>query len=140
MPQTPRHSSSRGADRLPERRLISDLVQCSPSLAGHLKDDLSFYSEFLPHVFFIEVVRHVEGLLRALNEGAPIGPGAETELRAIIEVLDRHLREGDPGVDNLIGVSFVERFVGEEEGLRDLLTPRLLEELQRMEAWEPPRS
>ena len=54
----------------------------------------------------------------------------------VLSVLEQYLGMGDPDVQNLIGVSFVESLIGEDGGVRSALGPRLAAELRRMEEWQ----
>lgn len=92
--------------------------------AAHLADG----GELLPHVFFGDVSRRAV----ELHERAVAGdPAADAELAAFLTVAERAVSEGDDGVLEVIGVSFLENVAWEmahDPRLLARLGPRLREE------------
>ena len=94
--------------------LCRQLAASHSAVANMLTEHLQDYEELLPHVLFGEITRYV------------VAGGAQR--RSIVEALEQALSGGDPDVENLIGVSFIENIETElelEHSLAGLPAPAL---------------
>ena len=72
-------------------------------LSEHLQDN---FGELLPHLYFGDVSRHLVQLVLRNNDQRP--PAAKSELSDLLWELERAFADGDPQVDELLSVSFLE--------------------------------
>lgn len=73
---------------------------CSEELGKLLEQDIAFYGELLPHLYFGEVSAWAIDIAK--------GGGSSAHLRFLVEVLEEGCAAGGPDVEELIVVSFVE--------------------------------
>lgn len=81
--------------------LCESLVRHCPDLSALLAGHKNDYDELLPNVFLGDVTRYV------LADGK--------ERRQIVAFLNQSLSSGDPDVENLVAVSFVENLESREQ-------------------------
>ena len=102
--------------------LLRALQAAEPAIdvivAAHIADN----AEVLPHLLLAEIARWMLAK----------GPNPR-----VLSVLEQYLVMGEPDVQDLIAVSFVENLIGGEGAVRWALGPRLAAELRRMEEWRP---
>lgn len=104
--------------------LCAEVPALQPLWAEHLNEN---YGELLPHVFLADVARFAVASLQG-------PPDQATVAQSIVMFLERAFAAGDPDVQELIGVSFIENLPRDEEPgheIRRLLGPHLLAEAKR---------
>jgi hypothetical protein len=98
-------------------------------LDEHERDN---FGEILPTVFFGDLTRWVESTYA--NDDGPQN-GDMTGLVHLLEFLENSFASGDPDIQELISVGFLENLPGPDETgseVRELLGPHLREELERV--------
>ena len=111
---------------------IDRIVKELPELDIVLKAHLSWNPILLPHPFFGDVTRFVIGKAEHAEDRASLVP--------LLNSLDEGLRVGSQAVQELIGASFVENLIAEDDTLRalwPLMRPKLQELVRTCcgEAW-----
>lgn len=113
---------------------VKDLAGRFSGLAELLKEHARDNSgEILPHVFFGDLTRYVLSLHTAAAGAGE--SGSRRELREILNLLEGAFSAGDPSLQELIAVSFLENLPdpGEDGSqIRSLLGKALSAELSRM--------
>ena len=97
-------------------------------LDEHIQDN---FGEVLPHVFFGDLTRYVVSLFLGVVQSGD--GGTQQDLRGILDFLEEAYEGGDPEVQELISVSFLEHIpMADEAGweLRKMLGPSLYEQLR----------
>lgn len=96
-----------------------------PLLAEHLVDQ---EGQVLPHLFMADVERWIEDIVKDGNEG-------QEAAREVLQFLEEAFSAGDPEIEELISVSFLEHLPRPGEagsGVRDMLGPKLSGQLRRI--------
>ena len=104
--------------------LCADVPALQPLWTAHLNEN---HGEFLPHVFLADVARFAVASLQGTADQAAIA-------QSILTFLERAFAAGDPDVQELIAVSFIENLPRDEQPgheIRRLLGPHLLAEAIR---------
>ena len=105
--------------------LINRLVAEVPALKPLYDDHVAFNDDLRPHVFFGDVTRFVTDAFAATD------PRARADGSKVVRMLKEAMRAPEPGVVNLISVSFLENLLGEPTlpEIRRELGPLLTAEL-----------
>jgi hypothetical protein len=106
--------------------LVTEVPSLRPLFRAHIRNQ----GEVLQHVFFGDLTRYVTSLLDLVSP-----PDGKDEIERILALMEKGLADGDPQVDNLIGVSFLENL--DQTGphydkIALLLGPRLKASLRDM--------
>jgi hypothetical protein len=104
---------------------LLELVQLLPALRPIYIEHLNDNGEMLPHVLMGDFTRFI------VQNVTP--PSNEQNVQPILDSLEEALTGGNPELDNLVGVSFVESLQGEEKALKVLVNrvgPALREEIK----------
>jgi hypothetical protein len=92
------------------------------------------FPEVLPHIFLYDVVLHVVGLVQEI--AYQNSSSARSELICILAMIELNFESGNPEIEELIAVSFLENLpMHAETGyeIREYLGPKLLCELRKIE-------
>ena len=112
----------------------TEVAGLSPSLMAELEEHITAnFGEVLPHVFFGDVTRHVNELVKSISLGAD--PAVRAELETILEAMETGFVSGTSDVQGLIVVSFLENlpFAWEPGAeVRGMLGPNLTREIGKM--------
>ena len=111
--------------RAPEVAFVGALVHAHPLLFDLLQEHLDTYDQLIPHIFMGELENWVEERFR--SHGA-----SDAELVSIFGFLEDSYGDGNPYVDELIFVSFLETLPTPDDQLaeiRALAGPKLTEQL-----------
>ena len=117
-------------------QLFSQVIDACPAWRVQTDEHLLDNDEILPNVLMSDLGRLVAGYFTG-STNLEIGPPTETELRAILAILDAALAIGDEATANTVAVSFVEHLWGEPyyEELLPYLGLNTRAEIKRMKPW-----
>jgi hypothetical protein len=118
-------------EKLSYINIFDAIVAEVPGFRAEYEEHLADYGEILPHLLMGDLTRFTirryrEMKLTNLAE-------AREDVRLTLQLLERAMQIGDERLQELISVSFLENLHQAEEaygGLRDLLGPALLRELE----------
>ncbi len=97
----------------------------TPELQAELTEQIDYYGELLPHAFFGDVSRYA---------AACVNGNALEKLRPLLDQIEAGLEGGDPEVDNVIWISFIEDEPATVH-IRDIAGPKLKAAIEQMNAW-----
>jgi hypothetical protein len=100
--------------------LVSDLTAAVPDLRPLIDEHRDVDGELLSHPFMADVTRWL-----VAHGPSPV----------VLELLDRHLRDGHEAVQDVIWLSFLENLEQEHTQLRAALGPGLRAGLAELEGW-----
>jgi hypothetical protein len=119
-------------------RLFDNVIAAAPDFQAVKDEHLRDNDELLLHVLMADLLRYLGShFIHPLAVAAR--PPTASELKAVLQILDAAMVNGDPDVENAIAVSFIEGIESEPffSGLSSLLGPHLRAELERQKAWRP---
>jgi hypothetical protein len=106
------------------RKAVTDLVRLHPVLKSTYDENLAAVREVLPHLLMADFAR----FLGRQFADQPDNQGTVAEIQAILDTLDRQLKNGDYSVKNAVAVGFLQQLPSTGEpgtGIRELLSPDL---------------
>ncbi len=118
--------------------LFSKVIAVCPAFEALWDEHLADNHELLDHLLMADLGRFVAAFFTGQPE--PIGGApSESEVRAIMGVLDSALANGDESTVNCVAVSFVEYLWDEPYygRLEPMLGPNLLAEVKKQREWRP---
>jgi hypothetical protein len=91
-------------------RLVSEILDLAPLYTEHMRDN---FGEMLPHLLMADFARFAVAKATA--------PADISQLKVLLEFLERGLESGNVDIENVIAVSFAENLQQEDPNAIDLI-------------------
>ncbi len=111
--------------------IVGKVIEEAPDLRSLYEEHLRDYGDIIPHVFFGDLTRYVQGAF----SGLPSSPARQISLK-IIALLERAMLSDDEKLHELVSTSFLENLDQDGEAFNDIranLGPTLKRELEAYE-------
>jgi len=119
-------------------QLFDLLTQATPSFDRVRRAHVEAYQEVLPHLLVSELLAFIESRFSGVLWAEVEAPNMD-EIRALFEVLEAGLEQGDDYTVDAIAVSFVEGIDGSPHyaELRPFFGPIMCQTLAAQQNWKP---
>jgi hypothetical protein len=117
---------------------FEQLLSSVPTFMSIYKEHIEDNNELLHHVLMADLTRYCIQLYRNGDRGGD--KEKKKILCDVLKFLDQGMLSSDAKLQELISVSFLENLWQADEdyeSMKGLLSPVLIEELQRLESWRP---